>query len=41
MMSISVDAADARESLADDRQLVNTFEVQKHYAISMVNASRN
>lgn len=27
MMSISVEAAEARDSLSDDKELVNTYEV--------------
>jgi exocyst complex component 3 len=28
MMSISVEAAEARDSLSDDREIVNTYEVK-------------
>lgn len=32
MMSISVEAAEARESLSDDKELINTYEVDQNFA---------
>ena len=31
MMSISVEAAEARDSLSDDKELINTYEVKWLY----------
>ena len=33
MMSISVEAAEARDSLSDDKELINTYEVEWHSLI--------